>query len=617
MRIILLIFLSALFLPMLSQTNESLFIPKEMQQAYRLQTRDFSGNAGKNYWQNHANYKIDAQLIPESAQVDGYETIVYSNNSPDTLRELVFQLYQDIYRKGTSRDWDIGTVDLHDGVLIKNLKINGKPINLEGKETNRYGTLLTVKLQNTLLPKQTIEIVVEWSVKIPKQRTIRMGTYEDENFMVAYWFPRIAVYDDIVGWNRFSYNGNCEFYNDFSDFEVRISTPPGYLVWSSALLENPQDIYSKAIQNKLQKAYQSDSVFNIITESDWKNGNIFKTNSKNSWIFKMESVVDFAFAATNSYLWDATSVKVGEERIKINAVYKPNSSDFPTVAAITHQIIDYYSNETPGIPFPFPQMTAFNGRGGMEYPGMVNDGDSKTRNGTIYLTAHEVGHSYFPFNSGLNEHRWAWMDEGLISFFPRKLVEKLTTDSAYILFKDIIDDYNRLAGSFSEIPLMIPATNTGYAYRFQAYTKSAVALIELERYLGEEKMNRGLQLFTSRWKGKHPTPYDFFFTFNEVAGEDLSWFWQPWYFQLTYADFALELSKNKEIQLRNIGGNPAQVNLEINYKSGRVEPLTFKADIWKSSNLIKLDLKFEEIKSVRIITESAPEANISNNLLEK
>ncbi len=616
MRIILLVIIVALFHPIFGQMNESLFIPKEMHRAYHSQTRDFSGNPGKNYWQNHAVYTIDAKLIPELAQVDGSETIRYSNNSPDTLRELVFQLFQDIYRKGTSRDWDIGSIDLHDGLEIKTLKINGKPINLDGKSTNRYGTLLTVNLSQSLLPKQSMEIFVEWSVKIPKQRTIRMGTYENENFMIAYWFPRIAVYDDIVGWNWFSYNGNCEFYNDFSDFEVTITTPPNYLVWSSAVLENPQDIYSKAIQSKLQEAYTSDSVFAIIQKGDWENGNIFLKKTENIWKFKLKSAVDFAFAASNSYLWDATSVKIGDDRVKINAVYKPNSSDFPTVAKLAQQIIHFYSTETPGIPFPFPQMTAFNGRGGMEYPGMVNDGDSKTRNGTIYLTAHEIGHSYFPFNTGLNEHRWAWMDEGLISFFPRKLVDKLTTDTAYVLFKDIVGDYNRLAGSFSEIPLMIPATNTGYAYRFQAYTKSAVALIELERYLGEEVLNAGLQLFTSRWKGKHPTPYDFFFTINEVAQEDLSWFWKPWFFQLTYADFSIESAKESKLQLRNTGGNPAQVQLEVTYKSGKTELLTIKANQWKSTDKITLDLEMNKIKSVQILTESAPDANRTNNLFE-
>ena len=522
---------------------------KEVKKAFQAKTRDMSGNPGPNYWQNRAKYVIQATLDTVNHSLIGEEMIYYFNNSPDTLESLFFNLYQDIYKKGTVRDWDMGPVDLHDGVKISTLEISskGKIWKFTSQDVRRYATTMGVRLPEKLLPGDSLKVEIHWEFPIPKKRPVRMGTYHKSNFVIAYWYPKIAVYDDILGWNREPYSGYCEFYNDFSDYQVSLNLPSNYLAWSSGELQNAEEIYSSNVINKLAQANESSDVISIITDKKQYSKVIKSKSPLVSWRFKAENMVDFAFALSDNALWDATSIQSGKRRVLIHAVYQKESNDFFEVAKLTQQILDFYTHETPGYPFPFPQITVFNGRGGMEYPGMVNDGSNKDFNKTVYLTAHEVGHSYFPFYTGLNEQRYAWMDEGLITFFPRKVVQKLTRDSSFYAFEEMLNYYKGPAGTSSEIPLMIPSTNTGSAYRFHAYAKPSVAFFELEKYLGTEVFNAGLQLFIKRWKGKHPIPWDLFFTFNEVAKEDLVWFWKPWFFSIELCRFESERKLGESI----------------------------------------------------------------------
>jgi hypothetical protein len=600
-----------------SQNTQSLILTKEFKNAFAKQTRNISGKPGNNYWQNMASYNIVAELFPQSRTLIGKQSINYINNSPDSLDRLVFNLYQDIFKKGTARDWDIGSTDLHDGVLIWNLIIDGIPIDLNSGLVQRNASILMVNLMNKLAPNKSIKIEMEWKFQLPAKRTIRMGTYHDSNFMVAYWFPRVAVYDDIVGWNTTPYVGNCEFYNDFSDFEVRITLPSDYLVWSTAPLYNSKEIFQNYVLEKIDKASKNNEVVSIISQEDYAKELIFKTNEKREWIFKMKNVVDFAFAASSSYLWDATSIQSGKNRVLINAVYKSDSKDFKQVAEISRNTIDFFTNTTPKIPFPFPQITIFNGRGGMEYPGMVNDGDGENLNGTLYVTSHEIGHSYFPFNTGLNEQRYAWMDEGLITYFPRKFVDKYSLDSNYLPYADLIQTYNRLACSFAEIPLMLPSFYTGSTYRFQAYTKPAIALLELEKYIGVDTFNIALQEFTNRWAGKHPIPFDFFFTFNQVVAEDLSWFWKPWFFEMTYADLALKIETPQIVKIINKGGNPVAIYLEIIFEDDTKETRKIDASIWKNNKQDVVFQFYKPFKSLKLNTTETPDAFPEDNIWVK
>ncbi len=596
-----------------SQKTSSLFMTKSLKKAYAAKTRSFTGKPGPAYTLNYSFYNIDAELIPQERKIAGKEKITYFNNSSDTLKMIVIRLYQDLYKKGTARDWDLGPEDITSGVDVKSVSINGTSLDL----SQRYSTLLRIFPPKPILPQSSTEIEIEWSLVLPHKRNVRMGTYGGTNFMVGYWYPKIAVYDDVYGWDTNPYTGNCEFYNDFSDYDVKVKAPAGYVLLASGLLQNKDEIFKKPLLKRLEKAYYSDDVVHVITAEDRREDKIFKNKTAVVWHFKINSLPDFAFAASNKYLWDASSVKSGERRVFINTFYSENSSDFPQIADIAAKSIRYFSEEIPAEPFPFPQLTVFNGRGGMEFPGMVNQGSSKKPETTVYITAHEIGHSYFPFYTGLNEKLYAWMDEGLITFFPRNVVAEYVSDTGRVLYAELIKSYNRLAGSRLEIPLMLPSTNTGQAYRYQAYTKPSTAFYLLEQYLGKEKFVRGLQYFISHWHGKHPTPFDFFFCMNKAAGEDLGWFWKPWFFEMSYADLSVKKNNDKSFVIENKGGVPVPVHLTIEFEDGSSQKMNLPASLWKNGNK-KFVSQFYDLKIKRLVLDTVltPDAFPKDNVAE-
>jgi hypothetical protein len=600
-----------------AQKTSELFMPKELKKAYEKGTRTFDGKPGKNYFQNRTDYVIKAEFNPETRTITGSETILYKNNSKDSLSLIYIKLYQDLLKKGGARNWDLGPVDIHNGVLVKSLKINNTEISLSSNTVTRRATIMQIKLPEKILPSGTTKIEVDWELVIPGTVPVRMGTYNGNSYMVAYWYPKMAVYDDTHGWASIPYTGSCEFYNEFGNFEVEITVPKDYNVWSSGLLQNADEIYTKKYLEKISKAAKSNEVIKVITKEDRLENKITKDADKHTYKFKAQNMPDFAFAVSKSYLWDATSVKVGNRRVLVHAVYYENSKDFHEVAAISSKIINYYSTKSPGIQYPYPQMVAFNGSGGMEFPGMVNDGDASDRDRTLYLTAHEIGHTYFPFYTGLNEQRYAWMDEGLISFIPQRVVGALTHDKNFDVSKSNFRGYNQSAGTESEIPLIVSSTNTGLAYRYHAYTRSSTAFYVLQELIGQEKFDQSLQEFAKRWESKHPTPFDFFFTFNEVAGEDLGWFWKPWFFEMGYADLSFGEITKQNIEIVNKGGFPVHVRLKVVMQGGEEKIIKRPASIWKhKEKSIKIQLPAGSIKYLELDTERAPDAYPEDNRLD-
>ena len=598
-----------------------LFMQKEIRRAYKKGTRSFDGKPGKNYFVNSTDYKIKAKFNPETRLLSGNEIISYTNNSSDTLQKMYFNLYQDLYKKGNARDWDIGTADLTDGVQIKKIRFNGKNINLKSDSLTNRQSILSITLPENILPHSSAKIEIKWELTFPGTVPIRMGTYEKDNFFIAYWYPKVAVYDDIVGWNTNGHTGMQEFYNDFGDFDVEITVPGDYQLWATGILQNINDLYTEKYIKRFEKSKNTDAVVHIITEEDRKAGNIMKKADFHTWKFKSEQTPDFAFAMSRSYYWDATSIKSGNRSVSINAVYKPTSEYFKKVADIAHKTLEFYTEEIPGVPYPYAQITDFNGGGGMEFPGMTNCGEAKNRTSTIYLTAHEIGHSYFPFYTGLNEQKYAWADEGLITFFPQFIVEKYTDDPNYVLFKRNISAYNRSAGTYIDLPMMINSNNVGRnAYRFHAYNRPSTAFYLLYNYLGKEKFAQALNLFVKRWNGKHPMPFDFFFTFNKAAGEDLAWFWKPWFFELGYADLSTYKTDTSAkdvvtVTIKNKTGFPVPVHLIAEYSDGKTKHIDKKMNVWKNSGTIKLSVSSIGLKKLILDTETTPDAFPEDNVL--
>jgi hypothetical protein len=340
-------------------------------------------------------------------------------------------------------------------------------------------------------------------------------------------------------------------------------------------------------------------------------------------------VPDFAFAVGYNYLWDAVNLPLEDRKrnIFISAAYQEKSSDFIDVAHIARQTIKYLSEELPGIPYPYPEMTVFNGQGGMEYPMIVNDGSSSTWKNTVHLTSHEITHTYFPFYMGTNESKYAWMDEGWAQMLPFRLQKRIAPENDPLI--STCNYYRKVAGTEMEVPMMLPSIIFGGnsyrpSYRNSAYNRPAMAYHFLEDLLGKKTFKKALKSYITRWNGKHPIPYDFFFTFDNIVGENLSWYWKPWFFEAGYPDLAIKnvllSSKGTSIIIEKIGNIPIPVNINITFSDGTIDTLYQSAKIWKDEQkeyLFYLEHGHKKIAKVELDCRKIPDVNIDNNIWKR
>lgn len=616
---------AAIFTTLFAASNKDLFTARNIQKAYEKQTRDYSGKPGKNYWQNRADYKIDVQVYPHKDFLKGKEEIIYFNQSPDTLKSLVVRLLPDLFKTGNKRDFDLNVFDLHEGVSIHSLVINGTvyDLDLEKSKSYRSGTNLFVKLKEQLLPDSKLEIFIEWSTYIASEGPVRAGIVDPTTGFIAYWYPQIAVYDDLYGWDKSSYTGTHEFYGDFNSYDVNIKLPKGYTVWATGMLQNVEELLPKEQLKRFRKAAKSDKVVQIMNKTDYDSLKVVMNPDGNKWHFKAQKVTDFTFAYSDHYLWDATHLKAGIDGgdVMVHAAYNRNSKDFYDVAEIAKNTIDYLAHNFPRQPYPFPKMTVFNGFGGMEFPMIINDASRTTLRGTTGLTSHEISHMYFPFYMGVNEHLYSWMDEGFAVMLPYDYQESI--DPSFDVRARGVRNYEKRAGTHLDMPCMIPSIQLrGSTFRTHAYARSGIAYEALRRMIGKEKFIEIMTEYINRWHEKHPTPYDFFNTFSDVYGSDLSWFFKPWFYEFGYPDIALrgmvtQGSKNI-ITVEKVGIYPTDVELTVIYEDKSSEVLKETALIWKDGNKtfqFKINAT-KKITKIELGSELIPDSDRTNNILE-
>lgn len=609
-------------------SQEKLFIPRNILSAYENETRDFTGKPGKKYWQNSSEYKIAVDVDPSSFKITGEEVITYYNNSPDSLTRIILRLYPNIFKKGSARDYTTSPDAVNDGVSVNKISLNGRSINLENRSIfSVTNTIAVIYLPEAIKSKSSIKISVEWSFVLSPKATLRMGIYDSTTAFIGYFYPQVAVYDDIDGWDYLNYGGQEEFYNDFANFDVSITVPNNFGVWATGELQNPDEVLSEKIFNKYTAAKESDEVVRIVNSNDLNLMPVYKNDkNKNTWIYKANDVNDFAFALSDEYLWDGLKTLADSSNPKtvfIQAVYPVNSPDFPEVAEICKKLITYFSYEMPGIKFPFTSFVAFNNGksgGGMEWPMMINDGSPDIIENTVALTAHEMVHQYFPFYVGTNEKKYAFMDEGWAVMLIFKYMEKLMGINSRLISNS--GNYSYLAGTEDDIPAMITSHSLTYtAYRNSAYDRSSIAYETLRDMLGDEIFLKSLKEFINRWNGKHPTPYDFFFTFNEVTGENLNWFWNPWFFESGFPDLAIDKvmqtdDSKVKITIKKVGNIPTPVQLKVTYENGSSEEYYFTAGIWKEGDdIFTTEITIPDVlKEIELGDIRIPDSNRDNNL---
>ncbi len=596
-----------------------LYIPYNIQIAYEKGTRSYDGRPGPDYFQNKSSYRIKADFDPDSKILKGREWITYQNNSPEVLNRIVIRLYQDYFKKGNSRDKAVNPSDVYNGTKIKYLSINDTVYNIEDPlSITRSGTSMIVLLQDYLLPRKSLKIVIDWEFKFPEKTTERFGTYNNTSFMVAYWYPQIAVFDDIDGWDYIGYNGTQEFYNDFNNFNCEITVPSKYLVWATGEWLNPDEILKEKYLSRYNQSKTSDVVIQIVSGNELERPS--KGRKKSIFRFKAENVPDFAFATSNNYVWDARSIQCSDygTRKTVNAVYSKKSEGFKSAADITAMSICKLSTNYVDVLFPFSNLTAFNGSEGMEFPMMINIGNFSTYKGMVYVISHETGHMYFPFMVGTNEQKYAWMDEGFVTFLA-KLADGDLTDNKNP-FNDILNIFEAFSGNEEDVALMVPSNQLrGITYQMQAYYRSSTALYYLREYLGQELFQKALIEYINRWQGKHPTPYDFFFTFNNVTAKDLNWFWDAWFFHSGWIDLAVEnvesIKNGYKIIIQNTGKLPVTFNLNLLYEDNETETISIPVDSWKNNlkDFVFIKNTIRKIKQVYLNDTFLPDKNKENN----
>lgn len=605
----------------------TLFFPRNLQKAYDKGTRSHDGKPGPNYWQNRADYKMTASLDPQTYRLSGEAEITYENNSPDTLKSIRLKLQHDRYRKGAQRSFDVAADDVEDeGTNIENLTVNGQPV--DAADQRRFATFLDVQLKNKpVLPKSKTTLTVRWSYRLPKEKgAARECVCDSSSFFVPYWYPQVAVYDDLNGWADAPYTGTQEFYHDFADYDVSIRMPYGFQVWATGEWQNAEEVLEKTFYDRWKSAQKSDQVSAIFTEAELKKGGVFKKTKASEmkpwetqevvFKFKAEGVPDFAFAASDHYNWDATSVVVDDKKKRrtfVSAAYNTQSTDYPQVARIAADGIRLMSTWLPGYPFPYPVMTVFNGDDGMEFPMMCNDA-STAPNSPMTLTVHEVSHTYFPFMMGINEQDYAWMDEGWAAFFDFKLSDSLSNHTI-----GGVRGYSAIAGTENDVPPMVRSRNLTVAYRNAAYQRPQNAYFTLLDLLGEEKFRQCMYGYMERWKGKHPMPFDFFNTWNQLSGENLDWFWKPWFFDWAYPDLSLNAptadAAGDVFRIQRKGSQPVPVHLVVTYADGSTQTFHQTPAVWKDgkSEVSIRCAAGKTVKSATLGLKTIPDVNANDN----
>ncbi len=600
--------------------NSDMYIPPSIHKIYEGNTRSWDGKPGSDYWINKAEYNLKAEINIDSSILYGQGEVNYYNNSPDTLKMLVIQLFQNRFKKGSQKDNKMNPAAFTDGIVITKFSVGDSVIDLTDHKYYFSSTNLFLRLPNPMAPNSNIKLSYKYHFKIQEVSPGRMGKYADGVYDVAYWYPKIAVYDDVHGWDTEEYAGSLEFYSDFSDYNFEITVPANYTVWAAGDLENPDKVLPQKIAERYLKASRSDKVVRIITAEDYKDGLFSDTQNKKTWKFTAKNVADVSFALSDHYLWDGVSVIVDDNtgrRTFAQAAYPDSTVNWERGAEITAASVSYLSHKMPGVPYPYSHMTSFcNGRrgGGMENPMMANDGAPKRFSSFVSLLMHEISHTYFPFYMGTNERNYAWMDEGWASYFPTNMVPKF--DSTYSHYKVNFRRAKMMFGSEANVPLMVPTKYLrGGSLYFNAYRHAYAAYSSLHDLLGDKLFKKVMKTYIKRWNGKHPIPYDFFFTINDVTGKDYTWFINKWFFDFGYCDLALEKADDNLI-VKNLGNLPVKVDLQINYSDGTSEIIHKSPAVWENGdNQFSIKLGDKNLTNAKILFDEIPDINHDNNII--
>jgi hypothetical protein len=570
-------------------------------------TRTRTGDPGPRHWVQHARYAIDASIDPATNTLTGSERITYRNNSPDTLAKLAVYLRQNVFRAGSPRR---DVAPLTDGVKLSRVVANGStlvelsshdetPARLPprgGYEID--GTVMWLTLPKPLLPHDSATLAFTWSFIPPLTPSDGREGRDDHLYLLGYWYPQVAVYDDVNGWMADPYLLEAEFYMDPADYDVRVTAPRGWVVGATGSLKNASEILSGDARAKLARARATGAVVAISRPGDGAAAFASQLPSV-TWHFTAPNVRDFAWGTSDRYAWDATRALVagprgGRDTVDIFSFYRlaPRASAWAAGGArytrdAIQQLSDYLWE------YPWPTMTSMEGvltSGGMEYPRLTF---MQPWSDTLSLAGdlmHETGHMWFPMQVGSSETRFPWMDEGFTQFDAAQGMRQLYGEPRR--GGRIADQepgqralYVRRAAAGEDQILMTPGDLfPSDLYNVMYYDKTAQVLSALRGMLGEAMFHRAFREYGRRWTNRHPYPYDFFNTIESVSKQDLGWFWNTWFFEAWPLDQAIASVKNDgtavAITIEDRGLAPMPVELAVTRANGKVQRVRIPASVW-------------------------------------
>lgn len=603
-------------------------VPAAFEAAVAADTRTDRGVPGDAYWQQRVSYTIEAELDPESALLRGSERVVYHNRSPDVLTEVVLNLYQNVFSEGVPRN---RYSPVTGGITLDRVVAQGTRLE-PGRDAPGYsvqGTIGRVHLPTPLQPGDSLVLEIDWHFTVPPEGTYRTAWQDalgGRAFVIAQWYPQIATYDDLRGWDATPYLGDGEFYLEYGDFDVAITVPSGWLVGGSGELRNPGDLLTADALERLRAAPDAGAITTVVSASDVEAGRatLLPRGPGLTWRFRAENVRDFAFATSDRYVWDLAYATVpdddgGTRLVPVHALYRPGAPHWERAAEFGRHALSFLSDAI--IPYPDPQVTIAEGSvGGMEYPQVMFIGKPRQVEALYGVIAHEAVHFWFPMIVGSDEARHAWMDEGMASFWEGHASG------------DFFDDpdphagdrrsYLAVAGGETEVPLMRHTDLvTPYGARgVAAYTKPSLLFRSLRAILGPARFDRALREYVRAWAYRHPAPWDFFNAMELAAGEGLGWFFGPWWFGTATLDQAIAavepVDGGVRVTVEDLGGIPMPVVLVATTASGAEIRQEVPVGGWGAANSVEVILRStERITRLEIDPEELfPDAVRENNV---
>ncbi|GAA0881339.1 M1 family metallopeptidase [Algoriphagus jejuensis] len=555
-------------------------LTNSIRRAFEAGTRDFSGKPGPNYWQLETDFTIHVSLDPHTQTLTGTEKILVHNNSKDDWDRIVLRLDHNIFRADVPRGFST-PAEQTKGMVVTSIKVAGESIDLTEQRLGRNQapkpgatglkkTVATVYLTQPIKAGSKTEVEIDWHTKLPggpdglgHRMTQR---FDSTLFQPTQWFPRLAKYDDLRGWETSPYLGPAEFFNNFGRFDVSVTVPGGWIVSGTGVLQNPEEVMTAEAIKRYAQILDSDEETTIVAEEERGPGKATAAGDQLTWRFVADKVNDFAWATSADFIWKGTRANIpGKGYVPIYMVYEPErAKSYLNAAKLTRHAMEFYSKLWA--PYPFPQLTLQDGpSAGMEYPMVINSNQG--------AADHETAHQWWPMMLGTNETRYGWMDEGFNQYM--NILSGADMRGVPVSLDGFGQSYGRISGSEDEAPLMWSANDAGTGYSFQTYQKTPLMLSMLGGIVGDEAVVNAMKKYTAAWSFKHPSPWDYMFFMNNELGQNLEWFWYYWLFTTESVEGSIANVSGKDdktvVTVNQAGQMPSPIVLKVEFESGSEE----------------------------------------------